>query len=165
MHSTVFLYHSLLPVLSFSPLSSFPFLSHLRSVGHILFSKIFLWYFTFSAIQLDNTVKMWNSFFLVNVLLLFGIKANPKGLLVFNHSEESCVPCAEPHPKSEQAWISLHNNLVWQNFFLNWKPRFTNNSLHYVDSCAIYSDFYQEFHCELLWWLVNENLFLRDCIP
>lgn len=57
MHSTVFLYHSLLPVLSFSPLSSFPFLSHLRSVGHILFSKIFLWYFTFSAIQLDNTFK------------------------------------------------------------------------------------------------------------
>ena len=80
---------------------------------------------------------MCTSFYLVNVLSLFGIKANPKGLLVFNHSEESCVPCAEPHPKSEQAWISLHNNLVWQNFFLNCKPRFTNNSLHYVDSCAI----------------------------
>ena len=87
-----------------------------------------------------------------------GLKQILKACLYSNHSDESCVPCAEPHPKSEQAWISLHNSLVWQNFFLNWKPRFTNNSLHYVDSCAIYSDFYQEFHCELLWWLVNENL-------
>ena len=66
-----------------------------------------------------------------------GLEQILKACLYSNHSEESCVPCAEPHPKSEQAWISLHNSLVWQNFFLNWKPRFTNNSLHYVDSCAI----------------------------
>ena len=110
---------------------------------------------------------MCTSFYLVNVLSLFGIKANPKGLLVFNHSEESCVPCAEPHPESEQAWISLHNNLVWQNFFLNCKPRFTNNSLHYVDSCAILPstnilivNFFDDWSMKIFFC---ETVFLRLC--
>ena len=44
-------------VLCFSPLSSFPLLSHLRRVVHILFCQLFLWHFTLYAILLDNTFK------------------------------------------------------------------------------------------------------------
>lgn len=96
-----------------------------------------------------------------------GLKQILKACLYSNHSEESCVPCAEPHPKSEQAWISLHNSLVWQNFFLNCKPRFTNNSLHYVDSCAILPstnifivNFFDDWSMKIFFC---ETVFLRLC--
>ena len=57
MHSTVFLYHSLLPVLSFSVSSNFSLHSHYSKIGHILFCQIFLWYSIFSVIQLDIAFK------------------------------------------------------------------------------------------------------------